>query len=128
MALKRYTNKAIEISLDTEKARSAYRVVPDNNDPIILQIEGRLARVVDISASGISCLCDGLQCGMRYRFSLFLPDYPHSIESAIDVVAAEDGLFRCRFVNLPQLTVDVLHMYVLRRQKRAIKQSMSVEY
>lgn len=112
----------IEIKIDDQSTRAAYRVVPDRDEPVILQVEGELARVLDISAGGFSCLCAGLQLGMRYRVALDLPDSAEAIESFVDVIKVDDGnICRCRLIDLTDDAADQLHRYVLRRQKVAIK-------
>ncbi len=112
----------IELKIDDQSTRAAYRVAPDRDEPVILQVEGELARVLDISAGGFSCLCAGLQLGMRYRVLLDLPDTTDPIGAFADVIKVDDGnICRCRLVDLDAEAADLLHRYVLRRQKLAIK-------
>ncbi|MEM9603671.1 MAG: PilZ domain-containing protein [Pseudomonadota bacterium] len=112
----------IELKIDDQSTRAAYRVVPDRDEPVILQVEGELARVLDISAGGFSCLCAGLQLNMRYRVVLDLPDESEPIEAFADVIKIdEDTICRCRLIDLQPDVADRLHRYVLRRQKVAIK-------
>lgn len=112
----------IKIRIADDSSRGAYRVVPDRDDPVLLQVEGRLVRILDISATGFSSLSDSLSEGMRYKIKLSLPDYPEEIEAFADVVTVEEeGVAHCCFVNLSEQQQDWLHRYVLVRQKRAIK-------
>ncbi len=120
---------AIKIRIADGSNRGAYRVVPDRDDPVLLQIEGNLVRILDISAGGFSCLADALTEGMRYRVKLNLPDYPEEIEAYADVVTIEEtGIGRCQFCDLDELQQDWLHRYVLVRQKRAIKATRTNEF
>ena len=90
----------IELKIDDQSTRAAYRVVPDRDEPVILQVEGELARVLDISAGGFSCLCAGLQLNMRYRVVLDLPDEAEPIEAFADVIKIdEDTICRCRLIT-----------------------------
>ncbi len=112
----------IEIKIDEQSSRAAYRVVPDRDEPVILQVEGELARVLDISAGGFSCLCSAVQLGMRYRVMLDLPGASDEIVAFADVIKVDDGnICRCRLVDLEPAAADNLHRYVLRRQKIAIQ-------
>ena len=102
--------------------RTAYPVVPDPDDPIILQIDGRLMRVIDISASGFTLPADAIGCGRRYPFSMDLPTANRSIGGYVDVLPAKDKEpLQCSFVNLLPEEVDALHQYALIRQKVAIR-------
>lgn len=119
---KREKEGHIELKIDDQSNRANYRVVPDRDEPVILQVDGDLARVFDISAGGFSCLCDGVQVGMRYRVVLDLPDSDDPIAAFADVVRIdENNVYSFRFVNLSEVEADKLHRYVLRRQKRVIK-------
>ncbi|MFK7857422.1 MAG: hypothetical protein AB8B64_01295 [Granulosicoccus sp.] len=102
--------------------RTAYPVVPDPDNPIILQIDGRLMRVLDISASGFTLSPDVIASGRRYPFSMDLPTASRSIGGYVDVLPAEDDeQLQCRFVNLLAEEQDALHQYALIRQKDAIR-------
>lgn len=102
--------------------RSAYQVVPDPDDPIILQIEGKLSRVLDISANGFTLPGDVVAPGRRYPFSLDLPTGHAPISGYVDVLPqGDDAHFQCVFVNLSAEEADSIHQYVLIRQKEAIR-------
>lgn len=102
--------------------RTAYPVVPDPDDPIILQIDGKLMRVLDISASGFTLAADVMASGRRYPFSMDLPTATRSIGGYVDVLpASEEEPLQCRFVNLLAEEQDTLHHYALIRQKEAIR-------
>lgn len=129
LIFKRDDASGIKLRIADDSSRGAYRVVPDRDDPVLLQIEGSLVRVLDISATGFSCLAESLAEGMRYRVRLNLPDYPDEIEAYADIVSIdENGVARCRFSSLDEQQQDWLHRYVLVRQKRAIKATRVHEY
>ncbi len=102
--------------------RTAYPVVPDPDDPIILQIDGRLMRVLDISASGFTLPAGVIASGRRYPFSMDLPTDNRSIGGYVDILpASDDEVLQCRFINLLAEEQDALHHYALIRQKDAIR-------
>lgn len=112
---------AITVST-TSTSRAAYRVVPNPDDPVILQLDGRLSRVLDISATGFSCPEGDVKQGRRYRFSLGLPTRSAELAGYVDVLpGADNGHLHCQFVELDADELDVLHQYVLVRQKEAIR-------
>lgn len=102
--------------------RTAYPVVPDPDNPIILQIDGKLMRVLDISAAGFSLPADVIASARRYPFSMDLPTANRSLGGYVDILpsAGEDTL-QCRFINLLAEEQDALHKYALIRQKEAIR-------
>jgi len=102
--------------------RSAYSVVPNPDDPVILQLNGNLARVLEISAVGFSVHKDTAKPGRRYPFSIDLPTYKQPISGYIDALPdVRDDELTCRFVDLSAEELDALHLYVLGRQKEAIR-------
>ncbi|MDO6461042.1 hypothetical protein Q4485_10070 [Granulosicoccaceae sp. 1_MG-2023] len=107
--------------INAGRERSAYRVVPDPDDPVILQLDGLLVRVLDISANGFSCVAGNVQQNMRYSVKVDLPSEPGVITAFADVnLITEDGVARCQFVGLREEAQEGLHRYVLLRQKAAI--------
>ncbi len=102
--------------------RTAYSVVPDPDDPVILQLDGNLARVLEISATGFSASKDAAKPGRRYPFSVDLPTYRRPISGYVDVLPdTNNDELTCRFVDLTDDQTDALHQYVLARQKEAIR-------
>ncbi len=102
--------------------RTAYAVVPDADDPIILQLDGNLSRVLEISAVGFSAPQAAAKPGRRYPFSMDLPTYRRPLSGYVDVLPdVRDGELTCRFVDLSEEHTDALHKYVLARQKSALR-------
>lgn len=102
--------------------RTAYQVVPDPDDPVILQIDGKLSRVLVISASGFTMPDNIIASGRRYPFSLDLPTAKVPVSGYVDVLPDKSGgHVKCAFVNLSADESDSLHQYVLIRQKEAIR-------
>ncbi len=115
------SDSTIEIAIAADALREAFRVVPDADDPVIIQIEGRLARVLNISAGGFSCRCREIETGMRYRIRVNLPDIGFVIAGFADVVEKEGEVFHCRFAELSAEHSEWIHNYVWQRQKQAVK-------
>lgn len=102
--------------------RTAYQVVPDPDDPIILQIDGKLSRVLDVSASGFTMPPGIVSSGRRYPFSLDLPTANTPVSGYVDALPGQpDETIQCVFVNLSADESDDIHHYVLIRQKDAIR-------
>ncbi len=102
--------------------RMAYRVVPDRNDPVILQVEAKLVRVINISAGGVSCASEHIHPGKHYPARVNLPDESADIPCELEALCKDKrNLLHCRFLGMDARHVDRLHHYVLERQKSAIK-------
>ena len=113
---------AINVAAKPSK-RSAYRVVPDRDDPVIFQVDGTLTRVVEISAQCALAPSTELKLGRRYPFSLDLPTSRAGLTGYVDVLPELDnGDVVCLFVDLSPEELDKLHRYVLMRQKQVIRQ------
>jgi hypothetical protein len=110
------------LNVEFDSDRMDYRVVPDKNDPVILQVEGKLLRVVDISAGGVSCISNFLQAGKTYSVRINLPDEYADVRCGLEVIRQDaDQSYHCSFINMDSVNVDRFHRYVLERQKTSIK-------
>jgi len=102
--------------------RTAYRVVPDRDDPVIFQIDGSLSRVLEISAQSVYAPPGELKAGRRYPFSLDLPTSRIGLTGYVDALPELDnGDLVCLFVDLSADELDQIHRYVLMRQKQVIR-------
>lgn len=102
---------------------TAYRVVPDPDDPVILQIDSGLTRVMEISAQCVLAPATDLKLGRRYPFNLDLPTSRLGVTGYVDVLPEqEDGDVVCLFADLAPEELDQIHRYVLMRQKQVIRQ------
>jgi len=112
-----------EISIHAPSSgRSAYAVVPNPDEPVILQLDGNLTRALEISAVGFSAPVKAAKPGRRYPFSVDLPTYNRPISGYVDVLPdTRNDELTCRFVDLNAEQLDALHQYVLARQKEAIR-------
>ncbi|MEM7206286.1 MAG: PilZ domain-containing protein [Pseudomonadota bacterium] len=120
MFWKKTRDNGLEVEYETD--RMSYRVVPDRNDPVILQANGKLVRVIDISAGGASCESDHLKVGQTYDARINLPDGFIDIRCKLEVLYRDpDHSYHCQFNDVDESGSDQLHRYVLQRQKTAIK-------
>lgn len=102
--------------------RTAYAVVPNPDEPVILQLDGNLSRVLEISASGFTAPLDAAKPGRRYPFSIDIPTHRQPISGYVDALPdTRNDELTCRFVDLAAEQLDALHHYVLVRQKEAIR-------
>ena len=102
--------------------RTAYRVVPSRDDPVIFQVDGVLTRVIEISAQCALAPSTELKLGRRYPFNLDLPSSHIGITGYVDVLPELDnGDVVCLFVDLSAEELDQIHRYVLMRQKQVIR-------
>jgi len=102
--------------------RTAYSVVPNPDEPVILQLDNSLARILEISAVGFSAPEDAAKPGRRYPFILDLPTYKRPISGYVDVLPdPRDGELTCRFADLTPDQLAAIHYYVLVRQKEVIR-------
>lgn len=102
--------------------RSAYRVAPDCDEPVILVLEGQLVRVYNISAGGFSCDIDGLKCGHLYSVKLNLPDMQQNIDGQARLLSCDErGHCHFAFYGFNDTQQAQLHYYVLQCQKRSIR-------
>ncbi len=100
-----------------EEARQAYRIAPDPENPLFLNVEGNSLEIVEISSSGLAFKNQGLEAGSTYTVDFVLPT-GGSIQTRIKILRIdEEGICRCHFIDLDVQSEDSLHRYVLVRQK-----------
>jgi len=105
-----------------QSGSAAYQVVPDPDEPILLQLDGSLTRILEISAIGFLAPGDAVHPGRRYPFTMDLPSTRLRVRGYVDVLPATGAdELDCRFVDLAESESDALHHYVLIRQKEAIR-------
>jgi hypothetical protein len=104
----------------SEDQRAWFRVRPPESDPLIVRIGDEEARVLDISAGGISYQGQGQAAGDRRQAHLHLPDGMAPMEATLEILGPKTpGILRARFVAPPAESVERLHRYVLNVQKAA---------
>ncbi len=100
-----------------EEARQAYRVAPDSENPLFLNLEGNSLEIMEISSGGLAFKNQGLKAGAAYMVDFVLPT-GGIIKTRIKILRIdEEDICRCNFINLNAESEDSIHRYVLVRQK-----------
>jgi len=100
-----------------EEARQAYRIAPDPENPLFLNLEGQSLEIVEISSGGLAFKNQGLKAASSYKIDFVLPT-GGSIITRIKILRIDDeDICRCNFIDLDVQSEDSLHRYVLVRQK-----------
>ena len=100
-----------------EEARQAYRIAPDPENPLFLNLEGKSLEIVEISSGGLAFKNQGLKADSSYKIDFVLPT-GGSIMTRIKILRIdEEDICRCNFIDLDVQSEDSLHRYVLVRQK-----------
>lgn len=118
-------NKKEEKLKAPEEARQAYRVAPDSENPLFLNLEGNSLEIVEISSGGLAFKNQGLKAGAAYMIDFVLPT-GSIIKTRIKILRIdEEDICRCNFINLDVESEDSLHRYVLVRQKDDLRSQNS---
>ncbi len=100
-----------------EEARQAYRVAPDPENPLFLNLAGQSLEILEISSGGLAFKNQGFKAEDTFKGDFVLPT-GGAINTRIKILRIdEEGICRCNFVNLDMKSEDALHRYVLVRQK-----------
>jgi len=104
-----------------EEARQAYRVAPDSENPLFLNLEGASLEIVEISSGGLAFKNQGFKAGSEHMIDFVLPT-GGLIKTRIQILRIdEEDICRCNFIKLDVDTEDSLHRYVLVRQKEDLR-------
>ena len=100
-----------------DEARQAYRVTPDPDNPLFLNMGGKSLEILEISSSGLAFKNQGFKAETSHMIDFVLPT-GGAIKTRIKILRIdEEDICRCNFVNLDIESEDALHHYVLVRQK-----------
>jgi PilZ domain-containing protein len=100
-----------------EESRQAYRVTPDPENPLFLNLGGKSLEIIEISSGGLAFNNQGFKPGSLHRVDFVLPT-GGGIRTQIKVLRIdEENICRCNFINLDVDSENSLHHYVLVRQK-----------
>lgn len=104
-----------------KEARQAYRVAPDPEKPLFLNMGGTSLEIIEISSGGLAFKNQGFQAGSTHMIDFVLPT-GGSINARIKILRIdEENICRCNFTNLDMASEDSLHRYVLVRQKEDLR-------
>ncbi len=118
-------NKPDKIFKAPEEARQAYRVAPDPEYPLLMNLEGQSLEILEISSGGLAFKNKGFKAENTYKVDFVLPT-GGAIKTHIKILRIdEEEICRCNFVNLDTRSEDALHRYVLVRQKDDLRSQNS---
>jgi len=117
--------KTIEVTLDSRQSdnRSAYRIAPDQEQPVMVTIAGTRFHALNISGTGIAFRARDLAVGSRSAAMIRLSSEGRTFPVVLEVVAKQDDLCRCCFTEIHEDAENLLHSYILELQKSKIRQN-----
>lgn len=117
----------LEISFDPG-VRNYFRVTPSPSAPVYLRIGTQRFPVIDISAGGMAIPPGRFTSGTRFSATLHLPQGRPPIPTVVDVVKVVQGkMAALEFAKIKDEDREMLHQYVLKRQKEQIEHQRSQE-
>ena len=105
--------------------RSAYRIAPDKNKPVILTISGSSYHALNISGTGACFRSQSFVSGMKCTAMVRLPSEDTIFPVKMEIISTQQGLCRCSFINIHEDAENLLHSYILDLQKEKIRQNQS---
>lgn len=111
----------LEFPSDSSDHRSAFRVKPDQTNPIILSVAGNSYHVVNVSGTGCCFRSHSYPEGFTAPATLRIPGDDIIFPVSIRVVARQRDICRCEFSKISAKAEDSIHAYVLKVQKDAIR-------
>jgi len=115
--------KDLPFALELEQdRREHYRVEPRPDQPLSVEVGSRRIPVIDISAGGVAFKAGGAKPGQRFRARLTLPNAPAPLDTVLEAVKSVPGkLTACSFHQIDSEGRELVHQYVLRRQKEELE-------
>ncbi len=118
-------NKKEEKLKAPKEARQAYRVAPDSENPLFLNLDGISMEIVEVSSGGLAFKNQGFKAGSAYMIDFVLPT-GGIINTRIKILRIdEEDICRCNFIKLDVQSEEALHRYVLVRQKDDLRSQNS---
>jgi len=100
-----------------EEARQAYRVTPDPENPLFLNLGGNSLEIVEISSGGLAFRNQELQAGSSHMTDFVLPTGDR-IKAKLKILRIDnEDICRGNFIDLDTHSEDSIHRYVLVHQK-----------
>ncbi len=101
--------------------RTAFRVEPSPEAPILLIVHRNPVQVVDISSGGVSFKNKNFMVGVFYRVNFILPHNKQEISSQLEIMSIDrNRICRCRFTGLTSEQEEHIHQYVVERKKELL--------
>ncbi len=103
-------------------SRNAFRISPDPRDPVFIKIGNKKIIPIEISSTGFSFNGKSFKSKIIYPILLKLPNYPHVIEAKAKIISIDRRIIcHCTFIDLSEEIGNVIHRYILNRQKKEIR-------
>lgn len=105
-----------------DQSRGAFRIAPNPDEPIVIDINGEKVNVIDISSGGASFKNTKFKAETIYDGKFTLPNTGVVVKTKIKVLRITDAqICHSIFVELTPELEDEIHHYVLLRQKEELK-------
>lgn len=109
-------------SYEANDRRSAYRVCPPANAPIVFEFGGEKVQVVNVGAGGLAFKNKGFKSGDTQSIELLLPYQSITLATILEINDIDDeNVCHCQFRKIGEDEIDAIHQYVLNRQKKIIE-------
>ena len=103
--------------------RGSFRVYPSKETPVSLKVGGTSLDAVDICSGGISFDNKNFKLGATYSMEMVLPQGRGAFQAKTEILKIDDkDVCRCKIVGLSPDEEDLVHAYILARQKEEIAQ------
>jgi hypothetical protein len=107
---------------ESNDRRLAYRVCPHANTPIAFEFGGEKVQVVNIGAGGLAFKNKGFKSGDTQTIELLLPYQNVTLAPVLEIKTIDDqNVCHCKFREIGEDEVEVIHNYVLKRQKEIMQ-------
>jgi len=101
-----------------DEGRNSFRVTPSLNAPLQATLNNVPISILNISSGGFRFKKIHFEVEKFYLAEIELPLEKHKISALVELLGNnEEDYCRCRFLDLAQDLEDLLHRYVLNRQK-----------
>lgn len=98
--------------------RNSFRVTPALSEPLKATLNDKNISIINISSGGFQCGKNDLAVGNIYSVKFILPPDDNLVTGSVEILENNDlQQCRCRFLELKQDFVNLIHLYVLNRQK-----------
>jgi hypothetical protein len=120
---KNHSQSKDPLHLDYEQDRRRYyRVQPGTETPVVFIYENRTEPLSNLGAGGLAFFSTaGLEANQVLKGQLYLPDAVTPMSLSCEVVEVEvTGLVRARITSISPENRELIHQYVLDRQKEVL--------
>jgi hypothetical protein len=101
-----------------DEVRSSFRVVPPLDAPLKATLNEIPISIINISSGGFRFKNIELEAESFYLAEIIIPFENQKISALVELLENnEENFNRCKFVDLHQDIEDLIHRYVLNRQK-----------